>query len=100
MKLQPINDYVVVKKLESEVNVGGIVLPEQEDQQIVRAEVVAVGPGKHVEGAQSARHTMQCKVGDIVLLNSFACAPQQLPLDLEGEFLLIPEKDIAAIVIE
>jgi len=100
VRLEPINDYVIVKRLESEVNVQGIVLPEQESQQIIKGEVIAVGPGKPVEGSVHERHEMQCKVGDIVLVNSLACAPQRLPLDMEGEYMLIPERDIAAIIRE
>lgn len=98
---EPIGDFVIVKVLDSDMNVDGIILPEQENQQHVRGEVIAVGPGKHIEGStQSIRHHMQVRVGDIVLVNSFRCAPETLPLEMEGKFMLIPETDIATIVRE
>lgn len=96
MRLEPINDYVILKKLESSAQVGEILLPELDGQQIVKAEVVAVGPGKVLDSG--ARGPMQSVVGDTVLVNALACAPTNLPLDIEGEFLLIPERDIAAII--
>lgn len=96
MKLEPINDYVILKKLESNCEVGDVLLPELDGQQIIKAEVIAIGPGKVLDSG--ARGPMQSRAGDIVLVNSLACAPTNLPLDLEGEFLLIPERDIAVIV--
>lgn len=96
MKLEPINDYVILKKQNSDAMVNGLILPETQGQQIVKAEVVAVGPGMVLESG--VRAPMQCKVGDIVLVNSLACAPTPLPLDETGDFMLIPERDIAAII--
>ena len=98
VRLEPINDYVILKKLESGCNIGSIILPELERQQIVRAEVVARGPGKILD--TGARGPMATQPGDIVLVNALACAPQSLPLEIEGEFLLIPERDIVAIIRE
>lgn len=98
MKLEPVNDYLILKKLESGANIGDIYMPEADGQQIVKAEVIAVGPGKVLDSG--ARGPMQCVEGDLVLVNSLACAPCTLPLDMEGEFLLIPERDIAAIIRE
>lgn len=98
VRLEPIADRVVLKRLDSTNEIGGIILPESEMQQFVRAEVIAVGPGKF--GDDGSRLPMQTKVGDICLVNALACAPCDLPVDLDGEFLLIPEKDIAAIIRE
>jgi chaperonin GroES len=98
MYLEPINDFVILKKLRSDAEISGIILPEQQGQQIIKAEVIAVGPGKVLDSG--VRAAMQCKVGDRVFVNSLACAPENLPLDMEGEFLLVPEKDIAAIMRE
>lgn len=96
MTLEPINDYVILKKLESSCEVGDILLPELDGQQIVKAEVIAVGPGKVLDSG--IRAPMQSTVGDRVLVNTLACAPTVLPIDIEGEYLLIPERDIAAII--
>ncbi len=98
MKLEAINDYLILRKLESTAQVGDIILPEESGQQIIKAEVIAVGPGKVLDSG--ARAPMQSTIGDMVLVNSLACAPCTMPLDMEGEFLLVPERDIAAIVRE
>jgi len=98
VKLEPINDYVILKKLESSCDIGGIILPEQERQQIVKALVVARGPGRVLDSG--SRGPMQTEPGDIVLVNALACAPQSLPIELEGEYLLIPERDVVAIIRE
>jgi chaperonin GroES len=96
VRLEPINDYIILKKLNSEAIIEGIILPEYAGQQIIKAEVIGVGPGKVLDSG--VRAPMQTKVGDTVLVNSLACAPTDLPLDESGEFLLIPERDIAAII--
>ena len=96
MKLEPMNDYVILRKLDSSAEVSGIVLPELDGQQVVKAEVVAVGPGKVLDSG--ARAPMQTVEGDEVLVNTLSCAPCILPVDMEGDFLLLPERDIAAIV--
>jgi co-chaperonin GroES (HSP10) len=98
VRLEPINDYVILKRLESSCNIGDIILPELDKQQIIRAEVVARGPGKILD--TGARGPMATSPGDIVLVNVLSCAPTTLPLDLEGEYLLVPEKDIVAIIRE
>ena len=98
IKLEPINDYLILRKLESSSSMGDIYIPEEDKQQIIKAEVIAVGPGKVLDSGQRA--PMQCVIGDLVLVNTLACAPCTLPIDLEGEFLLIPERDLAAIVRE
>ena len=98
IRLEPINDYIILKKLESSCEVGMILLPELDGQQIIKAEVIAVGPGKVLDSG--VRGPMQSKVGDVVLVNSLACAPTTLPIDMEGEFLLVPERDLAVIIRE
>jgi len=98
VRLEPINDHVILKKIDSGANVEGIIIPEYAGQQIIKAEVIAVGPGRVLDSG--ARAPMQTKVGDIVFLNSLACAPTTIPMDESGEFLLIPEHDIATIIRE
>lgn len=100
VSFEPINDFVIVKALGTDMEMNGVILPGRDDQQHIKAKVVAVGPGKHVEGHPDKRHQMQVKVGDIILVNSYRCAPETLPLEIDGKYMLIPEKDIAAIVRE
>lgn len=100
VSFEPIGNFVIVKEIGEDMELNGIILPGREDQQHSKAEVVAVGPGKCVDGDPTARHQMQIKVGDIVLVNTFRCAPETLPLEIEGKFMLIPETDVAAIIRE
>jgi len=97
---EPIGNFVIVKMVEEDQEVSGFIIAHDDQQQHVRAEVVAVGPGKLVDGHPGTRHPMQVKIGDIVLVNSLRCAPEMLPLEIEGKFMLIPETDIAAIIKE
>lgn len=96
MRLEPINDFVILKKLTGEQEYNGIFIPEEDGQQLVLAQVVAAGPGQILNSGERA--PMQVKAGDEVYVNTYACAPTQLPIEEEGEFVLIPQKDIAAIV--
>jgi len=96
MFVEPINDYVFLKKIGGDMNLGGIIVAEDSNAQVVRAVVVAVGPGKVLESGAIA--PMQMKAGDEVFVNTYACAPTRLPIEEEGEFMLIPQKDIAAVL--
>ncbi|HHM20760.1 MAG TPA: co-chaperone GroES [Bacteroidetes bacterium] len=89
MKLQPLNDRVVVRRLPAEeVTVGGIIIPDTAKEKPQQGEVVAVGPG-------NKDYTMHVKKGDRVLFGKYA--GQELELDGE-EFLVMREDDILAII--
>lgn len=93
MKLKPLFDKVVVKKIEEkEQTVGGIFLPTaaQEKQEI--AEVVAVGQGGIIDGKEVK---MVVKVGDKVLYSKYAGS--QFKIDGE-EVTIVKQSDILAIV--
>ena len=65
MKLVPLDDKVVLKKLiAEETTKSGIVLPGQEKEKPAQAEVVAVGPGGIVDGQEVK---MQVKPGDTTI---------------------------------
>ena len=73
MRLKPVNDKIVVKKIskQEEVTEAGILLPDTVDQgKLMEGEVVAVG-----EGMYSANGTLipvVCSVGDTILYNKHA----------------------------
>ena len=93
MKLKPLFDKVVVKKLEEkEQSVGGIFLPTaaQEKQEV--AEVVAVGEGGMIDGKEVK---MVVKPGDKVLYSKYAGS--QFKVDGE-EVTIVKQSDILAIV--
>ncbi len=65
LKLNPLDDRVVVKPAESEEKtVGGIVLPDNAKEKQQKGEVLAVGPGKLLDSGERA--TLSVKVGDVV----------------------------------
>lgn len=93
MKLKPLFDKVVVKKLEEkEQSVGGIFLPTaaQEKQEV--AVVIAVGEGGIVDGKEIK---MVVNIGDKVLYSKYAGS--QFKIDGE-EVTIVKQSDILAIV--
>ena len=94
MSFKPLNDRVLVKRLESEEKTaGGLFIPDTAKEKPSRGEVVAVGPGKCDDGGK--RVPMSVKAGDIVLFNKYAGT--EIKLDGE-EHLVMREDDILAII--
>jgi chaperonin GroES len=94
MKIEPLNDRIVVKRLEAEgKTAGGIVLPETAKEKPKEGKVISAGPGKVLDSGE--RSTMQVKAGDRVLFTSYAGT--EVKLDGE-EYLIMSEEDILAIV--
>lgn len=94
MKLKPLNDRVLVKRLESEEKTaGGLFIPDTAKEKPSKGEVVAVGPGKIAENG--SRIEMAVKKGDEVLFNKYAGTE----IKLDGvEHLVMREEDILAII--
>ena len=96
VKLQPLNERVVVQRAESEeVTAGGIVLPDSAQDKPARGTILAVGPGRVLD--DGSRGQLQVKVGDSVLFSSYA--GETFKVDDE-ELLLMREDDILAVVEE
>ena len=94
MSFKPLNDRVLVKRLESEEKTaGGLFIPDTAKEKPSRGEVVAVGPGKRDDCGK--RVPMSVKAGDIVLFNKYAGT--EIKLDGE-EHLVMREDDILAII--
>ena len=69
MKIRPLGDNVLVKKVKAdEVTSFGLVLPDK-DEKKAEAEVVAIGPGKLLKNGE--RGAMEVKFGYKVLLKNF-----------------------------
>ncbi|GLI34570.1 co-chaperone GroES [Desulforhabdus amnigena] len=94
MKLRPLNDRVVVKRLEEETKTaGGIIIPDTAKEKPIQGEVLAVGNGKVME--DGTRRPLDIKAGDRVLFGKYAGTD----IKVEGEELLIMrEDDILAII--
>ena len=91
-KLQPLDDRVVVKRLEAEEKTsGGIILPDNAKEKPQRGEVVAVGPGKLLDSGNRA--TPDVAAGDMVLFGKYSGTE----VKVDGvELLIMRENDILA----
>jgi chaperonin GroES len=94
MKLKPLNDRVLVKRLEGEEKTaGGLFIPDTAKEKPSKGEVVAVGPGKTADDGKIIAMTV--KAGDQVLFNKYAGTE----IKLDGvEHLVMREDDILAII--
>ena len=94
MSLKPLNDRVLVKRLESEERTAsGLYIPDTAKEKPSKGEVVAVGPGKHADDGKLV--PMDVKVGDMVLFNKYAGT--EVKID-GAEHLVMREDDILAII--
>ena len=94
MKLRPLHDRILVKRLEEEqVTKGGIIIPDSAKEKPIKGEVVAAGPGKTADdGKQIA---MGVKVGDKVIFNKYAGT--EIKIDDE-DYLVMREDDVVAVL--
>ncbi|MCJ2166322.1 co-chaperone GroES [Pseudodesulfovibrio sp. S3-i] len=94
MKLKPLNDRVLVKRLEmEEKTAGGIYIPDSAKEKPMKGEVVAAGPGRLDEDGKRVKLTV--KKGDLVLFAKYAGTE----INVDGEeHLVMREDDILAIV--
>ena len=94
MKIRPMADKILIKRLEAEETTkGGIVLPDAAKEKPKRGKVVAVGEGKMLD--DGTRAAFQVKKGDEVIFTSYAGT--EIKVDGE-EMLIMSEDDILAIV--
>lgn len=94
MKLKPLNDRVLVKRLEVEEKTsGGIYIPDSAKEKPMKGEVVATGPGKLDEDGKRVKMTV--KKGDTVLFAKYAGTE----ISIDGDdHLVMREDDILAII--
>lgn len=94
MKLIPLNDKIVVERLEADdKTAGGIILPDTAKEKPKQGKVLAVGEGKALENGKRAE--FQVKVNDRVLFTSYAGSE----VTVDGkEYLIMTEDDILAVV--
>ncbi len=94
MKVVPLGDKVVVKRLEAEeVTIGGIVLPDTAKEKPRQGRVLSVGDGRLTADGTRVEH--QVSEGDRVLFGSYAGA--EVVVDDE-ELLIMSEDDILAVM--
>ncbi len=95
MKIRPLQDRVIVKRLEEEQKTaGGIIIPDTAKEKPQKGEIVAAGPGKRNEDGKL--QPLDIKKGDKVLFSKYAGTE----IKVEGEELLIMREDDILGVIE
>jgi len=94
MKIRPLHDRVVVKRVEEErKTAGGIVIPDNAAEKPDQGEVIAVGNGKILEDGKL--RPLDVKVGDRILFGKYSGST----FKMEGEeYLVMREDDIMGIV--
>ena len=95
MKVVPLNDKIVVKRLEAEEKTaGGIVLPDTAKEKPKQGKVLSLGDGKLLDSGKRA--AFQVREGDRVLFTSYA--GEEFKFEGEEKVLLMREDDILAVV--
>lgn len=93
MNLRPLGDRVVLQHKEAEeVTQSGIILPGTAQEKPQEAVVIAVGPGKTVDGKTEP---MQVKAGDQVIYSKYAGTEVKIN---EEEYIIVGVNDIMAVV--
>jgi chaperonin GroES len=94
MKIKPLADRILVKRVEpDETTRGGIVIPDTAKEEQQEAEVVAVGPGRVSDSGK--RVPVDVKKGNRVLVGKFSGTE----IKVKGEdHLILREEDILAVI--
>ena len=94
MKIRPLHDRVIVKRLEQErKTASGIVIPDNAAEKPDQGEVLAVGPGKLLE--DGSRRALDVRPGDRVLFGKYAGTTVKLR---DEEVLVMREEDIMGVI--
>ena len=94
MKIRPLQDRIIVKRVdEEETTKGGIIIPDSAKEKPQEGKVIAVGKGKVNEDGKLQR--LDVKKGDKVLFSKYAGTE----INIEGiEHLIIREDDVLGVV--
>ena len=95
MKIRPLHDRVIVRRLEEErKTAGGIVIPDTAAEKPIRGEVIAVGNGKILDNGDV--RPLDVKVGDKVLFGKYSGTE----VKVDGEELVVMREDDIMAVLE
>jgi chaperonin GroES len=98
MKVKPLGDRIVVRRLESqEKTAGGIILPDTAKQKPQRGKVLAVGQGRLMK--DGTRKPLQVKEGDHIIFTTWA-GDEFKDRAKADEILIMREEDVLAVVEE
>ncbi len=94
MKIRPLHDRVIVKRLEQErTSPGGIVIPDTATEKPVQGKVVAVGNGKILEDGKV--RPLDVKVGDKILFGKYSGTEVKVDGD---DLVVMREEDVMAVI--
>ena len=95
MKITPIKENIVVKRLEDkeEKKVGSIIIPDSAKEKPLTAEVIAVGSGRVLKDGQKV--PLEVKVGDKVLVGKYSGSEIKLE---NVEYLIVREDEVLGIL--
>ena len=94
MKFRPLQDRVLVRRIEEEEKTkGGIIIPDTAKEKPMEGEVLAAGPG--IRGEDGKLHPLDVKIGDRVLFGKWSGTE----IKIDGEDLVVmKESDIMGVV--
>jgi chaperonin GroES len=94
MKIRPLHDRILVKRLEEErTSAGGIIIPDTATEKPIQGKVIAVGNGKILEDGSVRK--LDVKIGDKVLFGKYGGTE----VKVDGEDLLVMrEEDVMAVI--
>jgi chaperonin GroES len=94
MKIKPLHDRLLVRRLETEERTaGGVIIPDTAKEKPTQAEVIAIGEGARNEKGE--RIPVDIKVGDVVLISKWGGT--EVKIDGE-ELLILKESDVLGII--
>ncbi len=94
MKIRPLQDRIIVRRIEEEEKTkGGIIIPDTAKEKPMEGKIIAVGKGKVLEDGKI--HPLDVKVGDRVLFGKYAGT--EVKIDGE-EHLIMREDDILGVI--
>jgi chaperonin GroES len=94
MKLRPLNDRILVKRVEEETKTkGGIIIPDTAKEKPAEGKIVAVGSGKI--GDDGKRIALEVKKGDRILFGKYG--GQEVKVEGE-EYLIMREDDVLCVI--
>ena len=94
MKIRPLQDRILVKRLEGEDKTkGGIIIPDSAKEKPAEGKVVAVGKGKVDDEGKT--HALDVKKGDKILFSKYAGTEVQIEGD---EHIIIREDDVLGVI--
>ena len=94
MKIRPLQDRVVVRRMEEETtSAGGIVLPGSATEKPAQGEVLAVGPGKRLDSGDT--QAVDVNVGDTVVFGKYSSNTVKVD---DEELLILNESEIFGVI--